>query len=104
MGWSPLRLFLHYQSGGAGEWEQTTVSVMPMIGWTALLATGAVKRHDAVERIGVGQRQMAHTIVGGTTRQLGHTRRAAEQGEVRMDFEMCESHDYIIELMGWLGK
>ena len=47
---------------------------------------------------------MAHAIGGGTTRQLGHTRRAAEQREVGMDFEMRESHDYIIELMGWLGK
>ena len=81
-----------------------TVIVMPMIGWTALFSTGAVKRDDAVERIGVGQRQMAHAVGGGTTRQLGHTRRAAEKRKVRMDFEMSESHSYIIELMGWVGK
>ena len=61
-----------------------------------------------VHRLALGRvpvsREMAHAIVGGTTRQLGHTRRAAEQREVGMDFEMRESHDYIIELMRWLGK
>ena len=84
-----------------------TPSIEPdllIIGWTPLSRAGTAKRHSAVERIGVGQRQMAHSLVDGTACQLGHTRRAAEQREVGMDFEMRESHGYIIELMGWLGK
>ena len=56
-------------------------------------AAGAGEGHGAVERIGVGERQMGQSILAGAGGQLRDRRRRAEQGEVGMDFQVGEGHN-----------
>ena len=55
-------------------------------------ATGAGKGHGAVEGVGVGERQMGQSIATGAGGQLRNGWRRAEQGEVRVDFQVGETH------------
>lgn len=51
-------------------------------------AAGAGKSHRAIQRVGIGQRQVRQAVGAGARHKLGHRGCSAKQREVRMDFEM----------------